>query len=214
VSTSAPDPPLSPVVINAPSFGGYALAEPNTIEGVSFWPRVGARVIDLVAHYIVAFCSGILFAILLVIAGGGHADPVMLRRLGRTDLVALVTALLGSVAYHTICEWAHGSSLGKIALSMVVVQEDGSPCRFRSALVRSLAYFVDALFFGLIGYFAMKDSVQQQRHGDQWAHTIVCKRSAAPPQSLRSGGRFVAAFLLAAMADTALIMFGLLLKVL
>jgi len=214
MSTPAPVPPLSPAVIHVPSFGGYGSAEPNTIEGVSFWPRVGARVIDLVAHYIVAFCSGILFAIFLVIAGGGHADAVMLRRLGRTDAIAFIVALLGSVAYHTICEWGHGSSLGKFVLSMVVVQEDGSPCRFPSALIRSAAYFVDALFFGLIGYFAMKDSVQQQRHGDQWAHTVVCKRSAAPPQSLRSGGRFVATFLLAAMADMALIMFGLLLKVL
>ena len=41
-------------------------------------------------------------------------------------------------------------------LSMVVVQEDGSPCRIGSALIRSLAYLIDSLFFGAIAYFAMQ----------------------------------------------------------
>jgi hypothetical protein len=59
----------------------------------------------------------------------------------------------------------------------------------------------------------MQKSVQQQRHGDEWAHTVVCKRSRAPQQNLRGGGRFALAFLLAATADSALIMAGLMLKI-
>ena len=35
----------------------------------------------------------------------------------------------------------HDSTLGKLAFSTVVVQEDGSPCRFKSALVRELGLF-------------------------------------------------------------------------
>jgi uncharacterized RDD family membrane protein YckC len=86
-------------------------------------------------------------------------------------------SLLGSVVLEAICEGFHGSTPGTLLLSMVVVQEDGSPCRPGSAWIRSIAYFIDSLFFGLIGYFNMPKNPQQQRHGDEWAHTIVCRRS-------------------------------------
>ena len=60
---------------------------------------------------------------------------------------------------------------------MQVIQDDGSPCRPKSAIIRELGYFVDAMFFGVIGYFAMRDDPEQKRHGDTWADTIVCKRA-------------------------------------
>jgi uncharacterized RDD family membrane protein YckC len=187
-------------------------AAPGTIEGVSFWPRVAARMIDLVAHIAVTVVAGFLFGIMLLIAAGGHISPLLALKLRQTTLASFVLALLGSIAYQAICEGLHGSSLGKLALSMVVVQEDGSPCRLGSEITRSFAYPIDSLFFGLIGYFAMQKSVQEQRHGDEWAHTVVCKRSKIPPENLRSGGRFVAVLLFAVMADAALGMIGLLLK--
>ena len=83
---------------------------------------------------------------------------------------------------------------------MVVVQEDGSLCRLKGAVVRSM------------GYSAMQKTSLEQRHGDEWAHTVVCKCSNAPPGSLRGGGRFVMAWFFAIMADAALIIVGLLLK--
>jgi hypothetical protein len=117
------------------------------------------------------------------------------------------------LVYQAICEGVHGSSLGKLTLSMVVVQEDGSPCRIGSAIIRSFAYLVDSLFFGLIGYLAMQKSFQEQRNGDTWAHTVVCKRSKIPPENLRDGGHFIAVLLCAVAADAALVIVGLLLKV-
>jgi hypothetical protein len=95
---------------------------------------------------------------------------------------------------------------------MVVVQEDGSPCRLKGAVVRSMGDLLDALFFGLVGYSATQKTLQEQRHGDEWAHTVVCKRSNASPGSLRGGGGFVMALFFAIMADAALIIAGLLLK--
>ena len=103
----------------------------------------------------------------------------------------------------TLCEGLHGSTVGKILLSMVVVQEDGSPCRLKSALVRSLAYLVDSLFFGVVGYFAMQRTIRNQRYGDSWAETVVCKRSTLPAGTLRGAGRFTRGLLLGAMADAA-----------
>jgi uncharacterized RDD family membrane protein YckC len=175
---------------------------------------VGARIIDTLVHYLVVLCASFLFGLLLAIAAiiTHQPLPLLAAKLHHLGLMGTVFVLMGSIAYHTICECVHGSTVGKLAFSMVAVQEDGTPCRFKAALIRSLAYFVDGLFFGLIAYFAMQKSPQQQRHGDNWAHTIVCKRSAAPSESLRSGTRFVLALMLGAMADAALVMILLLLK--
>ena len=215
MSSLAPDPPSAPPSaspILLPSFGGY-LGAPGGLPGVSFWPRVGARVIDLILHYVVSFFAGVLFGILAAAASGGYISPEFAYKMRHVGLPGFVLALLGSVAYHVICASIHGSSLGKLALSMVVVQEDGSPCRFGSAVIRELAYFVDALFFGLIGYFAMQKTPQEQRHGDEWAHTVVCRRSDVAPEKLHSAGHFVLALMVAMMVDAALGMIGLLLAV-
>jgi hypothetical protein len=82
-----------------------------------------------------------------------------------------------------------------------------------AALLRSFAYVVDSLFFGAVGYFAMKDDPQHQRYGDQWAHTIVCKRSQVRPENLYDGGRIVLALFLGIVADSLLLMIGWLLAI-
>ena len=209
---SSPEQPTL-FATTVPTFGGYA-PEQSQLQGVTFWPRVGARVIDLIAHYIVSFGCGVMFVILLIIASGGHASPIVMAKLQHTGFVNFVFALLGSFAYHVVFTALHGSTIGKIALSMVVVQEDGSPCKFKSAVIRELGYFVDGLFFGIIGYSAMKDTVEQKRHGDDWAHTIVCKRALIPRDKLRGADRFVMGLVFALMADAAILIVGLLLTAL
>lgn len=210
MSTPAPGPVPT---FDVPSFGGYG-GQPGALQGVSFWPRFGARLIDPAVHYLVAFCTTIFFAFLLGVASAVARRPLgsLAAELGHMTVSGFVLAPLGSVAYHTICEGIHGSTVGKRLLSMVL-QEDGSPCRIWPAAIRSLGYFVDALFFGVIGYFAMQKSPQQQRHGDEWAHTVVCRRTDVRPEKLRSNGMFAAAVLFAMIVDAALLMVGLLLKV-
>jgi len=60
----------------------------------------------------------------------------------------------------------------------------------------------------------MQKTPQQQRYGDQWAHTIVCNRSQIRPENLRDGNRFVMALFLGMAADGVLMICGLLLRVL
>jgi len=76
---STPDQPtlLAPPI---PSFGGYA-PQQGELQGVTFWPRAGARIIDMIVQYIVAFISAFLFGIMLVIASGGHASPAVLAKM-------------------------------------------------------------------------------------------------------------------------------------
>jgi uncharacterized RDD family membrane protein YckC len=178
------------------TLGGYT-GPSRVIEGVAFWPRVAARLIDIVVLVFLASLAGAVLAVITKHRGAG--------------IIAFVFSLMAGVAYHTICEGLHGSTVGKLALQMVVVTEGGTPCELDAALKREIAYFFDALFFGLIGYVSMKKSPQEQRYGDRWAQTIVCKRAAVAPQYLRSGGRFAAVLGLAALVNIALVITGFLL---
>jgi uncharacterized RDD family membrane protein YckC len=197
------------------SLDAYA-GEPGALAGVTFWPRVGARVIDTIVHYIVAVSSGFVFGVMLAIVASLQHNPRALTIARRPDgqLTLVLFSLLGMIALETVCEGLHGSTLGKLILGFVVVQEDGAPCPVGSAFIRSIAYFVDGLFFGLIGYFAMQKTPQEQRHGDEWAHTIVCRRAQIAPQNLRGFGQFAMVFLLAVMADATLMITGVLIKTL
>jgi uncharacterized RDD family membrane protein YckC len=194
------------------TLGGYT-GPSRVIEGVSFWPRVGARMIDIVVMTFLGFIAGVLFGFVLAIVATLLRQPlaVVAARYHRTGIAVFIFSVLAGLAYHTICDGLHGSTAGKLALNMVVVREDGTPCDLSAALKREIAYFFDALFFGLIGYVSMKKSPQEQRYGDHWAHTIVCRRTAVAPQCLRSGRRFAGVLALASLANIALVIVGLLL---
>lgn len=194
------------------TLGGYASGS-GAIEGVSFWPRVAARLIDIVVMTGLGSIAGAIFGVVLVIVATILRQPqaALTAKYHRAGIAVFIFTLLAGVAYHTICEGLHGSTVGKLALKMVVVREDGTECHPFAALKRSVAYFFDALIFGLIGYMVMKKTAQEQRYGDHWAHTIVCKRTAVAPQYLRGGGRFATVLLLAAMANIGLVIVGLLL---
>jgi uncharacterized RDD family membrane protein YckC len=194
------------------TLGGYT-GPSRVIEGISFWPRVAARMIDIVVMTFFGFVAGAMFGVLLAIVATVLREPeaVVAAKYHRAGIAAFIFTLLAGMAYHTICEGLHGSTVGKLALRMVVVREDGTPCDLRAALKREIAYFFDALFFGLIGYVSMKKSPQEQRYGDHWAHTIVCSRAAVAPQYLRGGRRFAGVVILAALANIALVIVGLLL---
>lgn len=189
------------------SLGGY-LGQPGALAGIAFWPRAGARVIDLVVHYCIYFGSAIFFGVMLGIIAAVNQTPIetLTRKMEGVHPAAFLLALLGSVAYHTICEAGSGVTLGKLAIGAVVVQEDGTPCRFGAAVARSFAYFVDGLFFGIIGYMRMQKTPQMQRYGDAWAHTVVVKREQAkqPP----GGGRVFGMLVVACLADAACAVLG------
>jgi hypothetical protein len=86
-----------------------------------------------------------------------------------------------------VSEGVGGTSIGKVVLGYRVVTEKLQPCGFGSAVIRSLAYFVDAFFFGVPAYQSMQNGPYNQRYGDKWAKTIVLKAAAIPPAGRRSG---------------------------
>ena len=213
---SSPDPAPPPLPLPELSFGGYA-GRPGQLEGVGFWPRAGARALDLLVHFIATYSAGFAFGIFIGIAavlahGTENAAPYVQAAVGKLQgatLLPFMAGLVGATVYEIVCEAGHGSTLGKMLLGMTVVREDGGFCGLKAATVRSLGYYVDALFFGVVGYYAMQGNMSQQRHGDRWAKTVVCKRSSLRPDQVRSGVRFAAMFALAMIADGAAFLMAL-----
>src|SRR5262249_51165194 len=94
---------------------------------------------------------------------------------------ALVTAfmiiftLLAVLGYPVIFETAtRGRSLGKMAMGLRVVSDDGGPERFRQALFRALAAVVEIwIFFGGPAVICSLLSSKGKRIGDVFAGTVV-----------------------------------------
>lgn len=118
-----------------------------------------------------------LLLLLLGTATGalGEFDTALAAALG------LVVTLTVFVAYPvTIETLTRGRSVGKIALGLRVVREDGGPIRFRHALARGLAGFI--IDFGIlstgtgaIGLLTSLASSRGRRVGDMLAGTVVVR---------------------------------------
>jgi uncharacterized RDD family membrane protein YckC len=93
-------------------------------------------------------------------------------------LVSVVGILVGvPVTVETV---SRGRSLGKLALGLRVVRDDGGPARFRHALVRGLAgFFVDFyLTFGAGAVICSLLNSRGKRVGDVLAGTVVIRDRA------------------------------------
>jgi uncharacterized RDD family membrane protein YckC len=95
--------------------------------------------------------------------------------------------LLVMVGYPTIFETlSRGKTLGKMALGLRVVGDDGSPERFRQALVRALAGLLEIYSLAPVALITSIVSVKGRRLGDIFAGTYVLQermpaRAALPP---------------------------------
>ncbi len=129
-------------------------------------------VIDAVVIVILAIGAAYLVGALLT-----TADPAM------AAAVLLATEVGILVGFPTLVETlTRGRSLGKLALGLRVVRDDGGPTTFRHAFTRALAgLFVD--FWATLGAGAVICSMlnrQGKRIGDLLAGTVVIKvRTAA-----------------------------------
>src|SRR5436190_9899739 len=123
-----------------------------------FWIRAGARVIDIVYGIFLGLFAGVLGGIALaILEGAGFITPGWQHRVGGFNAIGFGLSLVGGFLYHSLTEGMFGASLGKLICQLRVVTEDGHSITFRKALLRSLAYYFDALFFGLVAYSSMKE---------------------------------------------------------
>jgi uncharacterized RDD family membrane protein YckC len=147
-----------------------------------FPSRVLALAIDLAIQLTV-------IAVLLTIVALGAADHSM--NTAEVTAIVVTVIVLGLIGYPIVWEAAtRGRSPGKFALGLRVVGDDGSPERFRQALVRGLATLVDFWLVPFIGVPALVCSLlsaKGKRLGDVFAGTFViqhrlpARRAAAAP---------------------------------
>ncbi len=199
--------------LSARSFDGCTEVR-SGLRGATFAPRAAARLIDLILQYALGYAAGRLFLFMIFFSSGGHPPLWVLLRLSRGRAFVYLGSFLALFFYQVISTTICGSSLGKRVCSLQVLQDDGSRCRLRSALIRESGYYADALFFGLIGYSAMRGTEAQQRHGDEWAGTIVCRMSDVPVPSRQTGMQFALGQTIGIAACLACMLLGLLLQML
>jgi uncharacterized RDD family membrane protein YckC len=92
-----------------------------------------------------------------------------------TSAILLIFTVLVIVGYPVILETAtRGRSVGKIAMGLRVVSDDGGPERFRQALFRALAAVVEIwTLFGSPAIICSILSPKAKRIGDIFAGTVV-----------------------------------------
>jgi uncharacterized RDD family membrane protein YckC len=95
------------------------------------------------------------------------------------SIVELVISLLFVVfflTYPIIMEATQGATIGKMALGLRVVREDGMPISWKASIIRYLLRIVDLQLYGLVGAIAIWTSPNRQRLGDRVAKTVVIRQ--------------------------------------
>lgn len=80
------------------------------------------------------------------------------------------------IVYYIVMEATQGATLGKMALGLRVVKEDGSPISWSESVLRNILRIIDGLFGYLVGAILVWTSPLKQRLGDRVAHTVVIRR--------------------------------------
>ena len=125
---------------------------------------VGVRFVAVVLDMVILFGIGYLIAL----AVGATSESGFNLEGGPAFVWVVVSAL-----YYIILEGTIGATLGKKALGIRVVEEDGTRCHMRASIVRNVFRIVDGLFVYLVGAILIWRSPKKQRLGDRLAHTLV-----------------------------------------
>lgn len=138
--------------------------------------RALSAFIDVVVVFVLYLAGILLWSVTLA-----NSDPAF------AAAVLVIFTVLAFVGYPLILEVAtRGRTLGKMAMGLRVVSDDGGPERFRQALFRALAGFVEIwMLAGGPAVICSLISPRGKRIGDVFAGTVViterAPRLAAPP---------------------------------
>lgn len=132
--------------------------------------KLASRTLAILIDFAIQFTALFIFSFLAG-ALGLVLDTAALEAISLTGTVIVLVGYF--VAMETL---TRGRTVGKIALGLRVVRDDGGPIRFRHALARGLATLVD--FYLLLGSVAMITSLASSRGkrvGDLLAGTVVVR---------------------------------------
>ncbi|HEX8408247.1 MAG TPA: RDD family protein [Thermoanaerobaculia bacterium] len=169
-----------------------------------FWIRAAARILDWGVLGVLGLVTGMvmIFVAWMIEGASGHPAAPFIASMERTTLIGWIGSTIATMAYHACFEGTAGSTIGKRLLQLQVMSVTGQPIGFMQGVKRSVAFVVDALFFGAIGGQAMAESPEKRRIGDNWAGTRVVRRRSLPRELQTRRWQMVAGFVLAAEVAT------------
>ena len=142
----------------------------------SFPGRLLALIIDMIVQAALGLAAVIGISVLMNWLNGDYLAAILVGGY-----------LLITVVYATVWEtMTRGKTPGKMALGLRVVGDDGSPERFRQALVRSLVGLLEIYSLPPVALITSIVSAKGKRLGDIFAGTYVLQermpaRAALPP---------------------------------
>ena len=169
----------NPPANQAPSSAGPASVPPYQSVGI----RLVATIVDLIiAGIIAAFVVFPLetpgqISITNVSANATALPMVSVSSNPLAGLASVITALI-FFGYYFVLEGAYGQTVGKMAVKIKVLREDGSKIGYADAAVRNILRPIDLIPYVvpyLLGAILIWSSDKRQRLGDRVAHTIVVK---------------------------------------
>ena len=140
-----------------------------------FPSRALALMIDIAIQLVLLFGLG---GVALAAGAGGGLDAAAVAAISLTVSVLII------VGYPTLFETlSRGRSLGKLALGLRVVSDDGGPERFRQALMRALLAVLEIwLTLGFLALVTSLLSASGKRLGDIFAGTFVITERMPQPR--------------------------------
>jgi uncharacterized RDD family membrane protein YckC len=119
----------------------------------------------------IRFVAVLIDAVIIAIIAGIISIPLQTRLSGAVSLLIFLL-------YYILLEGAYGQTVGKMAVKIKVVREDGTKIDYTDAVVRTVLRIIDAIPFVvpyLLGAIFIWTSDKKQRLGDRTAHTVVVK---------------------------------------
>lgn len=132
---------------------------------------VGRRAVAIIIDSILLFIVGYVIAF----ATGGTTQD------GYNLMGGPAFLLIGiGLGYYMVMEAMWGATLGKKAMRLKVVKEDGTALDWQASIVRNILRLIDGFLFYLVAAIVVWISKKRQRLGDMAAHTLVVKASILP----------------------------------
>ncbi|WP_425863707.1 RDD family protein [Arthrobacter sp. TWP1-1] len=140
------------------------------LRPASFAARSLATAIDVVATIIVGIGLILLFSALPLVIDGAATRAIM--------LVMVVTLLV--IVPITVETLTRGKSLGKLAMGLRIVRDDGGSIRFRQAMIRALLAVLEIyMTFGSVACLVSLFNEKSKRLGDMLAGTYAIRDRVA-----------------------------------
>ena len=137
-------------------------AVPLDLTPAAYPGRIAAKAIDAAVQYVLLLL--VFIPVLATVARNASYVAAIFA-------ASYVVVFIGyPAAFETL---SRGKTLGKLALGLRVVADDGSPVRFRHAIVRALAGLVEIYLLPPIGLICSLVHARGKRVGDIFAGTYV-----------------------------------------